>query len=176
METVNIYREELYKQFSGIGAEVGVFRGLNAIKILNASDCYLYCIDCWKAVGRRKAKHQGRYYRQAKSNLNPYLDRCKIIRKYSMQAVEDFRDESLDFVYIDANHSFDFVMMDIIKWSKKVRPGGIVSGHDYYKSRREGVVTAVNAYVKEHNIKELFLTKGGRKGKEMKARSWFWIK
>jgi len=69
-----------------------------------------------------------------------------------MDAVGDVADESLDFVFIDADHKYVSVCDDIREWSKKVRIGGIVSGHDYYKTRGEnlGVINAVDEYVAEH--------------------------
>lgn len=70
-----------------------------------------------------------------------------------MEAVKRFKNGSLDFVYIDANHSFNYVMQDLTEWSKKVRVGGIVSGDDYYHFRKAGVIEAVNAYTKAHSIK-----------------------
>ena len=51
-----------------------------------------------------------------------------------MEAVKQFKDGSLDFVYIDGNHTFEYVINDIAEWSKKVRKGGIISGHDYWNS------------------------------------------
>ncbi len=48
-----------------------------------------------------------------------------------MDALEDFEDNSLDFVYIDGDHNFKHISEDIYEWTKKVRSGGIVSGHDY---------------------------------------------
>jgi len=58
----------------------------------------------------------------------------------------------LDFVYIDADHSYKSVKEDINAWAPKVREGGIVAGHDYYLTRAGniGVIAAVNEYVKEH--------------------------
>ena len=69
-----------------------------------------------------------------------------------MDAVADVRNDSLDFVFIDADHKYTSVCEDIREWSKKVRRGGIVSGHDYYKTRGEnlGVINAVNEYVAKH--------------------------
>jgi hypothetical protein len=87
-----------------------------------------------------------------------------------MDAVRDIELESLDFVYIDGNHSFDYVMQDLIEWSKRVRRGGIVSGHDYYHFRNAGVVEAVDVYTHCHGIKEWFLTN------EQKSKSFFWVK
>lgn len=56
------------------------------------------------------------------------------IRKLSMDAVNDFENESLDAVYIDGNHRYDSVCNDIIKWLPKIKNGGIISGHDYYEN------------------------------------------
>ena len=93
----------------------------------------------------------------------------ELIKAMSMDAVRDVPKESLDFVYIDGNHMFDFVMQDIIEWSKRVRPGGIVSGHDYYRFRNAGIIPAVDLYTKMHKIKQFFLT-------DEKTPSFFWIK
>jgi hypothetical protein len=73
-------------------------------------------------------------------------------------------------VYIDANHDFDSVMMDLILWSRKVRSGGIVAGHDYDRSHMKGVVPAVDAYTKAHGIQEWFITDQKREA------SFIWMK
>ena len=110
------------------------------------------------------------HFGMAKKSLRPFD--AQIIKKTSMQAAaEDVPKWSLDFVYIDANHDFNHVMQDIIIWSDRVRPGGIVSGHDY---NIKSVKTAVDAYVKIHGC-ELFVTeKGG--GYPDSSPSWFFAK
>ena len=65
-----------------------------------------------------------------------------------MDAVKDFADRSLDFVYIDANHEPQFVEEDIREWSKKVKVGGIVSGHDYALR----LAKVVDEYIKDHDL------------------------
>ena len=52
-------------------------------------------------------------------------------------------------MYIDGDHSYSAVMLDIILWSQKVRDGGMISGHDYYRYQ-QGVKTAVDDYVRYH--------------------------
>lgn len=53
------------------------------------------------------------------------------LRMASPEAAEHFDNHSLEFVYIDADHSFDAVWADIAAWLPKVKPGGILAGHDF---------------------------------------------
>ena len=76
-----------------------------------------------------------------------------------MEALHDIKAQSLDFVFIDGDHSFDYVVQDIIYWSKKVKSGGIIACHDYYPFHDCGVMNAVNAYTHSHNINPWYATK-----------------
>jgi hypothetical protein len=140
-----------------VGAEIGVSQGYFAEKMFQAiPGLKLYCVDAWKSYPgvRRWMPNQQRadtYFEIAKKRLAPY--NAVIVHKMSMDAVRDFEDNSLDFVFIDANHGFDYAMEDIINWSRKVRVGGIVSGDDYYHFKKAGVVEAVDIYTKMHGIK-----------------------
>src|SRR6266496_4362330 len=73
--------------------------------------------------------------------------------------VKYFNDNSLDFVFIDGNHSYDYVLEDITEWTKKVKPGGIIAGHDYKLDaiNKYGVIEAVNKYVKDNHIAPWFI-------------------
>jgi len=114
---------------------------------------------------------QDAYYEEVKVKLAPY--NCEIIKATSMDAVKTFADESLDFVYIDANHNYEFVRDDIREWSKKVRKGGIVCGDDYYvfPSGNNGVMKALDEWIAGQNIKPwfLFYYKG-------RPPNWFYVK
>jgi hypothetical protein len=46
-------------------------------------------------------------------------------------------DNSIDFVYIDGDHSYDGVTLDIVKWKNKVKHGGYIGGHDYVENRHD---------------------------------------
>lgn len=151
---------ELFGELNyNLGAEIGVRFGRFSRKFLiNNQDLKLYCVDPWDGYDDNKyppAKQQEIYLRAVKK-LSGY--NVVIIRKTSMDALAEFKDESLDFVYIDGNHRFDFVCPDIIEWSKKVRSGGIVACHDYYVGE-VGVKCAVEAYVHSHNIVPWYATK-----------------
>ena len=136
------------------GAEVGVKMGLYSKVLCEENpDMNLKSIDPWTMTPNIGWDAQEETFRMAIKNLSPF--NAEIIRKTSMQAAaEDIPKWSLDFVYIDADHSFNHVMQDIITWSDRVRPGGIVSGHDYDDI---DVKTAVDAYVRIHGY-ELFTT------------------
>ena len=58
-------------------------------------------------------------------------------RSDSEEVLNSIEDESLDVIYIDANHSFDFVKKDIQMWRKKLKRGGLFAGHDYCVTKKE---------------------------------------
>ena len=92
-----------------------------------------------------------------------------------MEAVREIPDKSLDFVYIDAMHEFDPFTLDLICWSDKVRPGGIVAGHDYSpESWCNGVMLAVKTYTRAHNIDKWYIT--SEESNDHLAPSFFWVK
>ncbi len=151
---------DLIKYFGELGftkgAEIGVAEGYFSEALFRAiPNLKLYCIDIWKPyrgnIWSGSVERNVHHVEVASKRLAKY--NATIIREMSMDAVKRFKNDSLDFVYIDANHSFDYVMQDLIEWSKRVRAGGIVSGDDYYHFRKAGVIEAVDAYTKAHEIK-----------------------
>ncbi len=140
------------------GAEIGVLRGAYSRTLCNAMPgLKIKCIDPWIAFRRNSQTRTERYFHWACRRLRPY--NAEIIRKPSMEAVREVPDKSLDFVYIDAMHEFDPVMLDLIYWSDKVRVGGMIAGHDYSPpSWCNGVIPAVNTYTKAHNIMKWYIT------------------
>ncbi|OGM04429.1 hypothetical protein A2129_01910 [Candidatus Woesebacteria bacterium GWC1_42_13] len=113
------------------GAEIGVAEGIYS-KVLfdNIPGLKLYGIDIWNNYpGYTELADPEKLYTDAQERLKPY--NCPLIKKFSMDAVKDFADGSLDFVFIDGGHDFKNVACDICEWSKKVRAGGVVFGHDY---------------------------------------------
>jgi cephalosporin hydroxylase len=55
----------------------------------------------------------------------------RLIVAKSVDAAALFADRSVDFVFIDAEHSFHAVLADLAAWVPKVKAGGVVAGHDY---------------------------------------------
>jgi hypothetical protein len=176
-------RNELAKYFASlgfkIGAEVGVCDGRYSEMLCKSiPNLKLLCVDAWRA-----------YPDNSQDGTQEQLDRClritvdrlkaydvQIIKKWSLDAVREVRDESLDFVYIDCNHKFDYVMEDIIAWGRKVKRGGIISGHDYWNIKDFGVVSAVDTYVKVHGYKLNVAGANGRFEGRRFGPSWWFFK
>ena len=145
------------------GAEIGVDRGRFSEYMFKViPNLHLLCVDPWYWKLRGESRYQSTVKR-----LEPH--NATVIRKKSHEAVLEIEDESLDFVYIDGDHTFDYVMTDIIMWARKVRIGGIVAGHDLYRFRGAGVVEAVEIYTKMHVITQWFVT-------DERTPTWFWLK
>ena len=148
-----------------VGAEIGVYRGWFTKRLCDAG-LKVYGIDPWGFYEGHSRRQP--HYEEAKKTLKPYIDngQCELIRKSSMEAVKDFTDGSLDFVYIDADHRFKYVAEDLYEWTWRVKVGGIVSGHDY----TDHVKAVVDAYKIAFGVEGIILTD------EDKFKSWFWIK
>ena len=173
---------KLFKEFGYLlGVEIGTAIGTNASTLSNHIPALkLYCVDAWKLYdGMHDFKDAGKMYEYeiaAAARLNPLPD-VIIVKKFSMDAVKKFDDESLDFVYIDANHELPYVTEDIFYWAKKVKSGGIVSGHDYLDEQRpDGFVQvkeAVHAYTEAFNISPWFVVDECSRDR---AGSFLWVK
>ena len=80
-----------------------------------------------------------------------------LIRDTGINAAKTFDNDSLDFVYIDGDHSYDFVSNDIKAWWPKIKQGGILSGHDYtpgnpQKGHVYGVIEAVTEHAEKYSL------------------------
>jgi len=191
----NIGRDDMASLFAELnfneGAEIGVELGLYSEVLLKAnSKLHLSCIDPWTAeayeiqaaihaVDTEQEKYDKRY-KESIERLKPY--NATIIRQPSLGALRAFPDESLDFVYIDANHDFPNFINDLHNWKKKVKVGGIVAGHDYavfsYKKHNH-VKRALDAYARCYRMIPLFIIGSYEVNPgeiRDKYRSWMWIK
>ncbi len=137
-----------------VGVEVGVKEGVNAEDILkNLNMGKLYLVDIWGFFITEGVciNYENEYEKVLKKFEN---DKNVIIKKQtSLDAVKEFKDNSLDFVYIDACHQYLSVKADIKAWLPKIKKGGVLSGHDYEKDVWHGTIKAVDEFIKETNYK-----------------------
>ena len=111
---------------NGTGVEVGVFKGEFSKEILNSWDGTLYMVDVWRGIdeGYEDASNQHGHlddYAQTIKNISGLEDRGIMIRSTSEIASNIFQDNSIDFIYIDANHAYDYVKDDILFWFPKLK-------------------------------------------------------
>lgn len=188
----NYGRNQLAELFAELGftkgAEIGTEQGVYSEVLLSANpNLMLYSIDAWHAYkGYRDHTRQeklDRFYQITKDRLAKFGDRSMMLKMFSMDAVKQCKDESLDFVYIDANHDFINATQDIYYWSKKVRKGGIISGHDYIKRKDEAahvhVKQVLQGYTDAYNIRPWFVIGSDAvvEGEiRDSSRSWMFVK
>jgi len=158
---VNILKNDSLKRC----AEIGVWRGNFAVNMLKnfPEITNYYCIDKWKHYDDFTAilRPQGEMakcnfdevYSKFKVKIKPYKDRVKIYRLSSKESAKLIKDKSLDFVFIDANHAYDYIKEDIQLWMPKVKKGGLISGHDY-NVKRFGVTEAVDELLPDAKFKK----------------------
>jgi len=157
------FAKRVLPQKDVVGAEVGVRVGENAIYILdNFNFKRLLLID-----GFNEYIDTDGFYSQERQDtifirLTDLIGSISLFKRFenviqimkmdSLEAVEIINDNTLDFVYIDANHDYEFVKQDLNAWKNKVKFGGIIGGHDY-NYFGTGVKRAVDEFVEENKYK-----------------------
>lgn len=156
----DIYRTAIDTASNGaIFVEIGAFKGKSGafagVEILNSGKkIALTLVDHFKGNAEHLDSGSVWYesglsedpdylYNLCTKNLEPVKDVVTILRKTSFQAAKQFKNGSVDFVFIDGSHDTESVCTDIDAWFPKVKVGGIIAGHDY-KTHRE-VEIAVNS-------------------------------
>lgn len=120
--------------------EIGAWQGQSImylaerVKELN-KNIKLYTIDPF-VVGEQQNdgvlhKAGEDFYEAYLSHIEPLKDYITTIRGSSHDVYTQFEDESIDFLFIDGDHSTEAVYKDLTLWYPKVKTGGIISGHDY---------------------------------------------
>lgn len=146
---LNLYREMVDTYDSGSHfVEVGSWKGKSsvamAVEIINSGKQICFdCVDPWYDRTENDSEEYFKNYNTGYhdvvdslyetflKNIEPVKDFINPLRMTSMEAVELYEDESLDFVFLDGNHEFEYINDDIEKWLPKIKYGGVLAGHDY---------------------------------------------
>jgi FkbM family methyltransferase len=160
----------------GTGVEIGVLRGDYSKIILERwKHGQMYLIDTWRHLSEyvdmngQDDKYHYDCIVKTCENIKPWQNRAHMIRMDSALAANLFPDEFFDFVYIDADHSYDGVVRDLKAWWPKVKRGGLFCGDDYIPQDGDiwltiegqspkyagkfGVRKAVNEFTAKNNLK-----------------------
>lgn len=157
-------------------AEIGVALGEYSEHILKtARPKRLHLIDSWCFQDDEKYKKDGHNMseRAQSDRYQMVLDRfaeeitvggVKVHRAFSTEAVESFEDAYFDWIYLDANHTYEAVLQDLQLYLPKVKADGFICGHDYTnwppaRKMMFGVIEAVNDFVAANDLELLVLTK-----------------
>lgn len=108
----------------------------------------VFAVDTWEGSPEHAGLDcivDGSLFEEFRRNLSSLDGLFTAIRAPSLEAVETFRNQSLDAVFIDAGHEYEDVIADLHAWHPKLKPGGYLCGHDY-SSAWPGVVRAVDEF------------------------------
>lgn len=126
---------------SMVMVEIGSYAAVSS-HIFAENVKHIYCVDLWKAYHEVEEKYIIEGERLFDNFIKRY-DNVTKMKMSSMDASKEFKDASLDFVYIDANHTYECVMGDINAWLPKVKPDGAIGGHDFHHGAVEQAVREV---------------------------------
>ena len=149
------------------GVEVGVFTGALSKLLLKREDLKLHMVDPWVESdpnseyaktdfhGKLSEAQQQKCFLMTVDATAFAGKRASIIRNDSMTAANQFRPGSLDFVFLDADHTYNAVRNDLAAWVNKLKPGGVLCGHDYDHPQfpEWGVKRAVDEFCALHGYK-----------------------
>lgn len=86
---------------------------------------------------------------------------CLFIQDYSYNVVKSAINGAFDFIYLDGSHLYKDVKQDLNDWFPKLKPTGIIGGHDYGNELFKGVRQAVDEFCEERNLKITLLSNEG---------------
>jgi len=161
--------------------EIGAWKGKSAafagVEILNSGkDITYYAVDHFLGSEEHRnpvsphydyASISGDLKAQYLVNIEPVKSVVKTLDMQSGEASKKFKKASLDFVYIDGSHDFDSVCNDIEIWLPKLKPGGMIAGHDY--TSHETVKNAVDTYFTDLQIigkSWIYISRSAENGKD----------
>lgn len=149
-----------------VWAELGVFLGEFSEEIYNRTNPKkLYLVDTFPEYMISGDKDGNNLKEVNLTNMpeileNKFSNKVIVVKDTSSNFLSSLDDQSLDIVYIDADHSYEGVKKDLVLSYNKVKDGGLICGHDY-TNRFEGVIRAVNEFCVEKQLKINFLSNDG---------------
>jgi len=113
-------------------ASTQLFSEIHAIEPFNGEEEFNKLFDySWDYIQKEFQK-----------NIRYHKDIINLHKGYSWELADKFEDNSIDFIYIDGQHTYDDVARDLNLYLPKLKRGGILGGHDYVGAW-PGVVRAV---------------------------------
>jgi predicted O-methyltransferase YrrM len=163
-------------RFIEVGSWLGRSAALMGVEIENSGkDIEFVCVDPWEDGGPDLRDTQyfrcldAPVYEIFQRNVAPIAHRLKAMKMESVEASRWFPDQSVDFIMLDGDHSYDAVMKDIEVWLPKMKKGGTMAGDDF---TWPGVETAVQRHF--HGRAKVSINKGKPRNKNFRLDASFW--
>lgn len=121
-------------------AEIGVWKGDFAAALLAACPCIgrYHLVDPWRHLPDWNKPFNvpdavfAEVHAIAMAAIAPFADRCEVLRGRTADVIGRIPDGSLDFAYVDGDHSLRGIAVDLIATWPKLRPGGVIGGDDLH--------------------------------------------
>src|SRR3990167_10398500 len=145
--------------------DVGCWTGESSLVLALVAQKFngiVYSVDWFQGSDKTNLSFAGKYFNiqqifQDNIKKFEFSKRIKLIKGKSDEVTIKFQDNSLDFVFLDADHRYKKVLSDIDAWYCKVKPGGIIAGHDCEFLLHDGFKTVFNSYADEDMISVLHI-------------------
>lgn len=137
--------------------ELGTYHGRSTRAMLDNSQAHIWCVDTWEGRITRSTTATDRDLNFFKANIEDMKDRVTILQMSTDLAVKQLRElEKFDLVFIDADHTYEWVRKDILAYGPLVKPNGLLCGHDYFR-KAPGLIKAVDELLGDtHHISTIW--------------------
>ena len=187
------FKQQYEKIFSmlpeeAVWVEVGSYYGRSLawllVEIENKNKNFkVYAIDNWQGndqeqfyINKKNSNPDffKNVYEKFKNNLKIFEGKFTPMKMLSWEAANNFQNESVDYIMIDAGHDYDSVKKDLEAWWPKIKKGGFMGGDDYaIENSQDGVFLAVNEFVLKNKLQLDFLDNYKRTGPiSKKNKNW----
>ena len=126
--------------------ELGPYRGRSTRALLDNSNAHLWCVDTWDSRIFKETYSSTAQYNSFLRNIADSRARVTVLRMTTKEATAHMPPELFDLVFIDADHTYEWVRHDILAYAPRLRSGGVLSGHDYFH-RAPGLMRAVDELI-----------------------------
>ncbi|MEM0994983.1 MAG: class I SAM-dependent methyltransferase [Bacteroidota bacterium] len=150
---------------NAVVAEVGVFKGQFSRRIMDVTQPKeLHLIDPWDLLDNHK-KHGKQHHKVVVDTMQAEIDAgiVTVHKDYSANVLPNFPNHHFDWIYVDADHSYESVIAELKICKDLVKADGYICGHDYTRwagggAVRFGVVEAVNEFCNTYGYEIILLT------------------
>jgi Methyltransferase domain len=156
--------EQMVKKYAAGGTivELGVWRGKSFVALLEYIKRYnakikAVAVDTWNCTGNEYPTFSAEDCSKMWDDFHFHLDKAGVAnyenlvihRMMTAEAAKLYEKESIDFVFIDADHADEGCYRDMVDWWPLIKSGGTMAGHDWSGG---WVKHSVNKFVKEYNV------------------------